>query len=563
MKKTGAQILIQALIHQGVEVIFGYPGGSVLNIYDALYDQRDVIRHVLSSHEQGAAHAADGYARSTGKTGVVLATSGPGATNLVTGLATAYHDSVPIVAITGNVTLDLIGRDSFQEVDIVSITNPIVKHNYFVQDVNDLADTVREAFVIANSGRKGPVLIDIPKDITAAMVEETPCERFVPRPLPEPDEEQIELAAQMIARSKKPLIYCGGGVTFSDASDRLAAFVEKTGIPVCMSMMGLTALPSTSKYVLGLVGMHGSSASNVAVSQCDLLLAIGARFSDRVAGNRKRFAQGAQVLHIDIDRSEISKNVEADAYVLGDAGEILEKLTQRLAQGRYGEWMNELLRHKALHALPDVKSEGDAVNPREVIRALGEIARPEALVVTDVGQHQMLVAQYYRFTRPRSFLSSCGLGTMGYGVGAANGASIGNPGRPVALVTGDGSFHMNLNELAVSVSNHLPIVVIVMNNRVLGMVHQWQRLFYQGRYSCTEIDRQTDFVALAEAFGAKGLRIADSSQIRPVLKEAFALGGPCVVDCIIPAKERVFPIIPPGGGEKDMIYTEEMVEGMR
>lgn len=563
MQLTGAQILVRSLIDQGVDILFGYPGGSVLNIYDALYKARDRLRHVLVSHEQGAVHAADAYARSTGKTGVVLATSGPGATNLVTGIATAYHDSVPLVAITGNVTRDLVGRASFQEVDIVSITNTVVKHNYFVQDTADLADIVREAFEIANSGRKGPVLIDIPKDITALEAAYSPGPRFAPRPLPQPEPELLERAATMILGSERPLVYCGGGVTFSDSATALRAFVEQLGIPVCMSMMGLSSLPADSPYNLGLVGMHGAAASNMAVGSCDLLIAVGARFSDRVAGNRMKFAADAAIIHIDIDKSEISKNVPVDLSLVGHAGGCLDALAAMLPKQTHPVWMHKILRHKALNALPIATSDNASVNPREVITALRPIAGDDLLVVTDVGQHQMLTAQYYPFVHPRTFLSSCGLGTMGYGMGAANGAAVGNPGKPVVLVTGDGSFHMNLQELAVSVSNNLPVVVVVMNNHVLGMVHQWQRLFYGGRYASTEIARKTDFVALAQAFGAVGLRIEGPADIRPVLEQAFACGRPCVVDCVIDAGQRVFPIIPPGSAAEDMIFSEDALNEAR
>lgn len=563
MQLTGAQILIYTLIAQGVDTVFGYPGGAALNVYDALYEQQDKIRHITSSHEQGAAHAADAYARSTGKTGVVIATSGPGATNLITGIANAYHDSVPLIAVTCNVTRDLIGRASFQEVDIVSITNPIVKHNYFVQDVDRLADIVCEAFEIANSGRKGPVLIDLPKDITAQKTAFAPPPRHVPRPIAPPDETQLERAAQAIANARRPLVYCGGGVTFSDSAQKLRALVEKIHAPVCMSMMGLSSLPADSAYNLGLVGMHGTATANMAVGQCDLLLAVGARFSDRVAGNRLKFAQDATVIHIDIDKSEISKNVSVDISLVGEAGVCLELLTARVPQVENKEWIHTVLQHKALNALPAPDSEDGAVNPRAVVLALKAVAGPELIVATDVGQHQMLVAQYYPFTRPRSFLSSCGLGAMGYGMGAANGAAVGNPGRPVALVTGDGSFHMNLQELAVTVSHNLPVVVVVMNNGVLGMVHQWQKLFYGGRYSNTEIHRRTDFVRLAEAFGAKGLRIETSADIRPVLEEAFAYGGPCVVDCKIDFRARVFPIIPPGASADEMIHTDDDIDTVR
>ena len=558
MDHTGAQILIQSLIDQGVNVLFGYPGGAVLNIYDALYERAGDIRHILASHEQGACHAADGYARSTGKTGVVLATSGPGATNLVTGIATAWHDSVPLVALTGNVARDLIGRDSFQEVNIVDISRSVVKKNYFVRDAADIASIVREAFEIAVSGRKGPVLIDFPKDVTAQKVPFVPQPKAVRLPDRAPDADALEKAAEAIRRCERPLIYAGGGATFSDAAGALHAFAKKIHAPVCTSLMGLTSLPADADLNLGLVGMHGTATANMAVANCDLLLAVGARFSDRVASNRAHFAKNATVIHLDIDPKEIGKNVRADIPLNGDVGAALKALDEMLPELRHRDWMHRLLQHKALNALPSARSDGDELNPREVITELHALVGRDAIIATDVGQHQMLVAQYYPFSRPRSFLSSCGLGTMGYGMGAANGAAVGSPGRPVVLFTGDGSFHMNMAELAVAVSNNLKIVVVVMNNRVLGMVHQWQKLFYKGRYSFTEIDRRTDFAKLAEAFGATGMRIERSAEIRPVLEKALACDGPCVVDCAIPSGQRVFPIIPPGGKEDDMIYSEEI-----
>ncbi|MDL2289434.1 biosynthetic-type acetolactate synthase large subunit [Clostridia bacterium OttesenSCG-928-F22] len=563
MNLTGAQILIQSILDMGVDTVFGYPGGAVLNIYDALHEKKEQIRHIVTSHEQGAAHAADGYARSTGKTGVVIATSGPGATNLVTGIATAYHDSVPLVAITGNVSRDLIGRDSFQEVDIVAITSPVVKHNFFVQDVEELASTVRLAFEIANSGRKGPVLIDIPKDITALQADYQPLEPYSLRPVPTPSERDYENALKALLVSKKPLIYCGGGVTFGDCGDELLAFAQKLHAPICQSMMGLSAFPHNAPLSLGLVGMHGTPAANRSVSECDLLIAVGARFSDRVAGNRKLFAHNAKVLHIDLDPTEISKNVSVHLPLLGDAKACLMELTKRLPQQQHQDWVHSAIRQKAIDPLPLAQSSNDEVNPREIIQRLPQALGTDAIIATDVGQHQMLVAQYYPFTQPRTFISSCGLGTMGYGMGAANGAAIGNPGKKVALITGDGSFHMNLSELAVAVTNKLPVLVLVMNNQVLGMVHQWQNLFYGGRYSNTELGRKTDFVKLAQAFGAKGLRINRPEDISPVLEEAAQTQGPCVVDCVITAKERVFPIIPPGGRETDMIYTEKYMEEVR
>ncbi|MDR2933287.1 MAG: biosynthetic-type acetolactate synthase large subunit [Oscillospiraceae bacterium] len=556
MLYTGAQILIKSLIEQGVDVLFGYPGGAVLYIYDALYGAKDQIRHIVSSHEQGAAHAADGYARSTGKTGVVLATSGPGATNLVTGLATAYLDSVPVVAITGNVTQELIGRDSFQEVDIISITKTVVKKNYFVTAPGDIPRVLRDAFECANSGRKGPVLIDIPKDVTAEMCGYVPCGRFEPVTFPVPGKDSLAHAVRLISQSQRPLIFCGGGVTFTDAAEKLQAFAQKLQIPVCMSMMGLSSMPAGSELNLGLVGMHGTSTANMAVGSCDLLLAVGARFSDRVAGDRTRFARDAAIIHLDIDDREISKNVAADASLIGDAGATLGLLTAMLPDMKHADWLHTLLRHKALNALPYPKSEDETVNPREILLELAPVAGPDAVVATDVGQHQMFTAQYYPFSKPRTFLSSCGLGTMGYGMGAAIGAAVGHPEQPVVLVTGDGSFHMNLQELAVAVSHNLPLVVLVMNNGVLGMVHQWQNLFYESRYAYTEINRKTDFVRMAQAFGAAAMRIEKRADIRPVLKKALDCGGPCVVDCVISPEQRVYPIIPPGKDGSDMIFSQ-------
>lgn len=553
---TGAQILVQAIIDQGTEVVFGYPGGAILNVYDALYGRENEIRHVITSHEQGAAHAADGYARSTGRTGVVFATSGPGATNLVTGIATAYHDSIPLVAVTCNVTRDLIGRDSFQEVDIVDITNPIVKHNYLVQSADEIESIVREAFEIAGSGRKGPVLIDIPKDITAAKADYYGIGSYKLRQTPPPDPQQVAFAVQAARKAKHPLIFCGGGVTFSDNGGLLRQLAERIQAPICLSMMGLSSVPPDSEYYLGLVGMHGTAAANQAVLECDLLIAVGTRFSDRVVGDRGRFAKNAEVIQIDIDQSEMSKNVRVDYPLVGEARECLQMLIDRLDEQKRPEWMHRVLRNKALNALPAVDPDRKTLTAKEIITTLNRLTGKDTIIATDVGQHQMFVAQYYNFYQPRTFISSCGLGTMGYGMGAANGAAVGNPGRAVVLVTGDGSFHMNMTELAVTVSNNLPVVVLVMNNRVLGMVHQWQKLFYQERYVQTEIGRRTDYVKVAEGFGAKGLRITVREEIEPVLREALEARAPVVVDCLIESGERVFPIIPPGKTGKDMIYYD-------
>lgn len=552
MKMNGSQILIQALIDQGVDTIFGYPGGSVLNIYDALYERSEDIRHIVSSHEQGAAHAADGYARSTGKTGVCLATSGPGATNLVTGIATAYMDSIPLIAITGNVSNDLLGRDSFQEVNIAGITMPITKHNFIVQHVDDLAAIVRKAFVIANSGRKGPVLIDIPKDVTAAVTEYVKLPRYRIRKLPKVDDEIFEQALDEIMKAKRPMIYAGGGVLSSNATKELLKFSKHMDIPISCSMMGLSSVPFDYDLYLGMIGMHGTPVSNYATLNTDLIIAIGARFSDRVAGNREEFGKNAKIIHFDIDASEISKNVATDISIVGDARYILKKMIQRMPETKHKEWTDTLKDFKTKVGLPTSK-EGDGVDPRDLATTLHKIVGEDAIIVTDVGQHQMIMAQYYQFSRPRSFISSCGLGTMGFGMGAAIGTKVANPNRPVVLVTGDGSFHMNMNEMAVAVSENIPIVVLIFNNTVLGMVRQWQTLFYEHRYSNTSIDRKTDYVKLAEAFGAKGFRIHNRYEIENVMKEAIKSKVPCIVDCMIDKDDCVYPIIPPGKSGKDII----------
>ncbi len=554
MQLTGAHILLEALIAQGVDTVFGYPGGTVLDIFDALYQKRDALRLVLTAHEQGAAHAADGYARSTGKTGVVLATSGPGATNQVTGIATAYLDSVPLIAVTGNVPRDLMGRDGFQEVNITEVTKPIVKRNFMVREAADMAETVRRAFGIANSGRKRPVLIDIPKDVAAMRAEFDGIGRYAPDTPPPPSPEALAAAAEYINRAERPLIYAGGGVTFSDSSDLLLALSQKINAPVCVSLMGLSSVPSDHSLFLGLVGMHGTATANTAVQKCDVLIAMGARFSDRVAGNRTSFAENAKVVHIDVDSAELSKNVAADAALAGDMRKTIPALLELVEKGRNADWLHGLLRHKAYNALPTGVSE--RLTPHDVIVGLRHALGDAGIVVTDVGQHQMWTAQHYRFAKPRTFLSSGGLGTRGYGMGAAIGAKVGNPGRPVALVTGDGSFHMNMNELATAVSQDLPVVVLVLNNRVLGMVHQWQALFYDKRYSHTELNRATDYVKLAEAFGAQGFRIEHKKDVRQVLEKAFKSRRPCVIDCVIDPAERVFPIIPPGKTGQDMIFND-------
>ncbi len=556
MEKTGAQIIVEVLLEQGVDTVFGYPGGSVLNIYDALYEYRDKITHILTAHEQGASHAADGYARATGKTGVVFATSGPGATNLVTGIATAYMDSVPVVAITGNVGRDFLGRDSFQEVDITGITMPITKHNTIVKKIEDLAPALREAFRIANTGRKGPVLIDVPKDITAAVTDYESCPPALPDPAPAVDPAQITAAAEALLKSRRPVLYAGGGVISANASEQLAALAHKFDIPVANSIMGLGSFPEDDPLSLGMIGMHGSLVANRAADECDVLIAVGARFSDRVAGNRRAFAAGAKIVHIDVDPAEMGKNVAIDLPVVGDAGAVLAALAQALPQGNHSAWRAEL---------ESIRAEGEKhlkrggldgyIDPRDVVEAVDRLTPADTQIVTDVGQHQMWAAQYYTYRQPRTLITSGGLGTMGFGLGAAIGAQIANPGKRTVLFSGDGSFHMNLNEITTLASYHVPVVDIVMNNTVLGMVRQWQTAFYGKRYSQTDPHRKTDIKALAEAFGVKGMVLERPEEIETTLQEAFAYNGPVVIDCRIAPDQSVLPMIPPGCGVEDIMES--------
>jgi acetolactate synthase-1/2/3 large subunit len=554
---SGAEILIKCLIEQGVDTIFGYPGGAVLNIYDELYKYSDKINHVLTCHEQGAAHAADGYARSTGKVGVCLATSGPGATNLVTGIATAYIDSVPMVAITGNVPLNLLGKDSFQEVDIMGITMPITKHNYIVKNIEDLADIIREAFYIAQEGRPGPVLIDIPKDITAIKTKYTPeIPKSVPKVTRYITEKSLKAAADLINESSKPMIFSGGGTVISKAHEELLSFAEKINAPVSASLMGIGAIPSSHPLYTGMLGMHGTKASNIGATESDLLIVIGARFSDRVI-SKPEHIEGVKILHIDIDPAEVDKNIKVDAHIIGDIKAVLEKLTPLIDEKKNEEWLARISELKALKSTRAAAP--DELRPEYFFEKLYEIAGDDTFICTEVGQHQMWTSLHYKFQKPKKFITSGGLGTMGYGLGASIGVQMANPNDRVVNIAGDGSFAMNCNELATMVSNNLPIVVIIMNNNALGMVRQWQKIFYKERYSNTTLNRQTDFVKLAEAYGAKGLRINTKDEVIPVLREAFETQGPVVIDCIIDQNAKVFPMVAPGA-PIDQIMTEDNIE---
>lgn len=551
MKLKGAQIIVETLIEQGASTVFGYPGGQVIDIYDALYLAQDRIHHIITAHEQGAAHAADGYARATGKVGVVIATSGPGATNLVTGIATAYLDSVPLVAITGNVPNSLIGRDSFQEVDITGVTMPITKHNFLVKRVEDLADTIREAFRIAKSGRPGPVLVDVPKDVQNALYEYTAQKPVEKDPVPAVNDSEIEKAIEMILAAEKPYIYIGGGAITDDAGAEVLALAEKIDAPIGCTMMGISAVPSSNPRWLGMEGMHGHYASSIAQNEADLIITAGCRFSDRGTGNTAKYARNAKIIHMDIDASELCKNIPVELGMTGSMKEILQKLTEKLPQQTHADWMARVAE------LQEKTRELEAQNPDELtpftaIDALAEAADKETIVATDVGQHQMWVAQHYPFETPRTFISSGGLGTMGFGLGAAIGAATAT-GKKTILVTGDGSFGMNLNELATAVTNQTPVVVFIMNNGVLGMVRQWQTLFFDKHYSNTTLERKTDFVKLAEAFGMPGYRAVNMAELKEVLPKAFAEKGPVLVDCAIDCDAFVLPMLPPGGCIDDII----------
>lgn len=556
MKLTGAQIIVEALIDQGCDTVFGYPGGQVLNIYDELYKNSDRITHVLTAHEQGASHAADGYARATGRVGVVIATSGPGATNLVTGIATAYLDSTPMVAITGNVPVDLIGRDSFQEVDIMGITIPITKHNYIVKDIKDLGPTIREAFEIAKSGRPGPVLIDVPKDVQTASIEWLPGGPSRKRPLVRVKDSDIDRAVDMINDAKRPYIYCGGGVVISDASGELVALSEKIDSPVGCSMMGLSAIPTDHKNALGMQGMHGLFASSRSLASADLVIACGVRFSDRATGNKSKFAKNAKIIHIDIEPGEIDKNIEVQLGVVGDIKDALSRILNKVCEQKHPQWREQIEQYKQRTASVDVTP--DNMRPYSIIDVINKYTSPETLIATDVGQHQMWAAQRCKLSRPRTFISSGGLGTMGFGLGAAIGASFG-AGQKTVLITGDGSFGMNLNELATAVSTGAPVITVIMNNGVLGMVRQWQTLFYNKHYSNTVLDRKTDFVKLAQAFGADGYRAENIAEFESAFKTAFEKGAPAVIDCLIDKDEFVLPMTPPGGSIDDIIVRKKEI----
>lgn len=542
MQLTGSQVIIECLKEQGVDTVFGYPGGAILNVYDELYKHPE-IRHVLTSHEQGASHAADGYARSTGKVGVCMATSGPGATNLVTGIATAYMDSIPMVAITCNVGVSLLGKDSFQEIDIAGITTPITKYSFIVKDVTKLADTIRRAFSIARKDRPGPVLVDITKDVTANKVEYKRQEPVMPKPKEGTfDDTDIEKAIHMITKAKKPYIFVGGGAVLSGASEQLKTFVERVDAPVCDTLMGKGAFDGTSECYTGMLGMHGTKISNLGVSECDLLIAIGVRFSDRVLGNPKKFAKQAKILQIDIDPAEINKNIIVSHSVIGDVKAVLDKIDEKLEQQRHTEWMEHIADYQKQYPLtyPPVGLSGPYM-----VEKIYEMAN-DAIIVTEVGQHQMWAAQYFKYKKPRTLLTSGGLGTMGYGLGAAIGAQTANPDKQVINIAGDGCFRMNMNELATAARQNLPLIEVIVNNHVLGMVRQWQTLFYEKHYSATVLDDGVDYVKLAEAMGAEARRVATREEFEAALKEALACKKPFVIDAIIDADDKVWPMVAPG-----------------
>lgn len=549
MELKGSEIIAECLLEQGVDTVFGYPGGAVLEIYDALYKYSDKIKHIMTAHEQGASHAADGYARATGKTGVVIATSGPGATNLVTGIATAYMDSIPMVAITGNVGRALLGKSSFQEVDIAEIVKPVTKKSFQVATMEELAPTIRKAFQIAGSGRKGPVLIDVPKDITAMKTEYTKQQPLPYEPIAEPKAEDIDEVVKLLENCQRPVIYAGGGVISGNASKELTEFAEILDAPVCCSLMGMGDISGDHPLFAGNLGMHGAVETGMAIKDADLIVAAGARFSDRVAGDTEKFGANAKIIHLDIDLKEINKNVKVDSWLLGDIKELLSELKAKLTQQNHEQWKKELSKYTTVTEVKD----GKYITPQEILRAVEELRGDNDIVVTDVGQHQMWAAQECRFRAPRTFLTSGGLGTMGYGMGAAIGAYMGCPDKKVFLATGDGSFHMNMNEMVTLKSYDIPVIIMVFNNTVLGMVRQWQKLFYGRRFSQTDPHRATDFVAAAKAFGIEGFSVSEEKDIMPTLKKAVELNAPVLIDFHISPDANVLPMIPPGKDVDDII----------
>ena len=557
MVLTGSQIVLECLKEQGVDTVFGYPGGTILNIYDELYKQKDNFLHILTSHEQGAAHAADGYARSTGKVGVCLATSGPGSTNLVTGIATAYMDSVPMVAITCNVNLPLLGKDTFQEVDIAGITMPITKHGYIVKDIRMLADTIRKAFKIARSGRPGPVIVDITKDVTAASCDYRPVQISEEEPCREFNEDDIKAALKLIRSSKRPYIYVGGGAVISGASKELLEFAKLIDSPVCDTLMGKGAFDGTDDLYTGMIGMHGTKASNLGVSECDLLITLGARFSDRVTGNAKTFASKAKILQIDVDAAEINKNIRTNVSVIGDLKQVLKVFNSRLEQMDHSEWIGRINEYKKKFPL---SYEADKLTCPYIIEELYKLTKGDAIISTDVGQHQMWTAQYYKFNKPRTFLTSGGLGTMGYGLGACIGAQVANPDKLCVNIAGDGCFRMNMNELATASRYNLPIIEIVINNHVLGMVRQWQTLFYQQHYSQTVFEDKVDYCKVAEGLGCEAIRVSKKSEVVPALKKAIKSKAPVLIDCIIEEDDKVFPMVPAGASISEAFDASDLNE---
>ncbi|MBE6014021.1 MAG: biosynthetic-type acetolactate synthase large subunit [Lachnospiraceae bacterium] len=555
MELTGSEIVLECLKEQGVDTIFGYPGGTILNIYDALYKYQDTFTHILTSHEQGAAHAADGYARATGKTGVCFATSGPGATNLVTGIATAYMDSVPMVAITANVAVSLLGKDTFQEIDITGITTPITKHNFIVKDVDKLADTIRKAFLIAGSGRPGPVLVDITKDVTALKAEYTPVKIApIKRAVSKISDADIKKAVEIINSAKKPFIYTGGGTVISGADKELMEFAKKINSPVGDSLMGKGGFPGTDEAYTGMIGMHGTKASNYGVSECDVLITIGARFSDRVTGNTAKFAAGAKVVQFDVDPAEINKNIRTHASVIGDIKEILARVNPLIEEKKDRTWLDHIIEYKNKYPV----NVPDGFNGPFVVSETYRITGGDAIITTDVGQHQMWAAQYYKYTKPRTFISSGGAGTMGYGLGACIGAKTGCPDKTVINIAGDGCFRMNMNELATASRHNIPIIQVCINNHVLGMVRQWQTLFYEKRYSATILDDGVDFVKVAEGLGVEGVRVTTREEYTAALQKALELKKPFVIDCQIEKDDKVWPMVAPGASISEVFDESDI-----